>query len=41
MDLVTIKNGQFDFEYYIMNLAKKKNIMGTKCEHWDQTFKCS
>ena len=24
MDLVTIKNVQFDFEYYIMNLAKKK-----------------
>ena len=29
--MVTIKNVQFDFEYYIMNLATK-NIMGTKCE---------
>ena len=38
--MVTIKNVQFDFEYYIMNL-KKKIIMGTKCEQWVQTFKCS
>ena len=30
MDMVTIKNVQFDFEYFIKNLAK--NIMGTKCE---------
>ena len=47
--MVTIKNIQFDCEYYIMNLAKKKKIyiyiyiyiMGTKCEQWVQTFKCS
>ena len=42
--MVTIKNVQFDFKYYIMNLAKKKiyiYIMGTKCEQWVQAFKCT
>ena len=37
--MVTIKNMQLNFEYYIMNLAKN-NTMGTKCE-WVQNFKCS
>ena len=46
--MVTIENVQFDFEYYIMNLAKIYiyiyiyiYIMGTKCEQWVQAFKCS
>ena len=42
MDMVTIKNVQFDFEYYIMNLEKIYTyIMGTKSEQWVQAFKCS
>ena len=43
MDMVTIKNVQFDCEYYIMNLEKYIYIyiMGTKCEQWVQAFKCS
>ena len=39
MDMVTIKNIHFNFEYYIMNLAKIY-VKGTKCEQWVQAFKC-
>ena len=32
--MVTIENVQFDFEYYIMNLAKKKKYIYNGYKMW-------